>query len=174
MWQLIFICIHRISLSPISVLRLQLYPLAWNLGYWFRIPLDTWMLMCFYSVFCVRNVLARAHPPSKDSYRRSTELRRWKSGQVPTKNLQNCWGFWFLYRFCSCKLRSLKLTSFVERDSSSRNWFNKRVKKLIILDLEAPRSSTNEYSLYTLNWLVLKLSIFYAWSLLLRLCKLLN
>jgi hypothetical protein len=58
-----------------------------NTGSWVRIQLETWMSVCFYSVFvlfCVEEAALRwADPPSKEFYWLFIGLRSWKSGQGP-------------------------------------------------------------------------------------------
>jgi hypothetical protein len=59
------------------------------LGSSVRVPLETWMSMCVYSVFlmsCVQvPALRRADPPSKEFYRLCKKIKKLKSGQGPTK-----------------------------------------------------------------------------------------
>jgi hypothetical protein len=52
-------------------LRHELSSPAQTLGSWVRIPLETWMSLCIYSVCavpCAGSGLRRADPPSKESY----------------------------------------------------------------------------------------------------------
>jgi hypothetical protein len=57
---------------------------------WVRMPLETWISVCIFSVFVLSCVyvaaLRLADPPSKESYRLRIRLGNWKSGQDSTKS----------------------------------------------------------------------------------------
>jgi hypothetical protein len=71
--------------------RHELSSLARTLGSLVRIPLETWMSVCVYSVFvlsCVQVAALRwADPPSKVSYRLCKKSRNWKAAKVQQKGL---------------------------------------------------------------------------------------
>jgi hypothetical protein len=71
-------------------LRHEVFWSAQILGSWVRIPLETCMSVCVYSVFvlsCVQvAALRRADPPSKEPYRLCKRLRNRKCGQGPKRD----------------------------------------------------------------------------------------
>jgi hypothetical protein len=70
---------HGLRREPFSPTR--------TLGSWVRIPLETCVSLCVYSVFVLSYVraaaLRRPDPPSNKSHRFCIGLRNWESGQVP-------------------------------------------------------------------------------------------
>jgi hypothetical protein len=63
-------------------LRYELSSPAQTLGSWVRIPLETWMSVCVYSVIVWVAALRQADPPSKESYRSCKRSRNWKPAKV--------------------------------------------------------------------------------------------
>jgi hypothetical protein len=74
-----------------NCVRLELSSFVRTLGSWVRIAIKVRMSVCVYCVFvffcvCVQ-ILRRADPPSKESYRLCIGLRSCKISQGPTKGL---------------------------------------------------------------------------------------